>query len=922
MTHPGSRAFRVMRGTLVACLLFFVAGNISAQCLRTVPVANSTQLSTALSAALPGDCIVLANGTYSAFTITRDGTAANPIIIKAASQGGAIVSSGTIRLTGTAYVTVDGLRITSPGSSINVDDRDRNVIVSFYNADNCRITNCTFKPTTMPGNTNWVMLSGASNNNRVDHNEFGPTPNFDVHFVWPCGHDVIPGVTKPADRTPWAEGNGPNNPRMARNTRIDHNHFIGNGAGNGGEAIVLGGIGMTGDYQLLGTIVEFNLFEDCSGDSEVISIKASGNIIRYNTLRRCKASIVSRAGNQNRIEGNFIFGEGVSGTGGIRFYEKDHVIFNNYIESVSAALLVGNGDDYAGTFSHAQTFRAKIVHNTFISAAGGAVNLSYGSHALRPVSTTFANNIVRSTSGSCVTGVTGPTSPVFAQNILTPTGTGTPGASGTGWLNVDAQLSRVGELLKLTSGSPAINAANTSYYSFVTDDADGQARTTPDIGADEFSGASITRQPLTGNDVGPGPDDPEPPACVPVVASGDDGNVAANVLDDNLSTRWSANGDGQWIQFCLNTPQTVTGVKIAFYNGNTRTSTFDVLIGNDGINWSVMGAGIVSSGTTLNLESFNFSLTPGKYVRIVGHGNSVNSWNSYTEVVIMTTNNSNTYTMFPLHDAYVRDGTNAGITHGITDSTLLITKLSPAGQLNNNRESYLQFDLSAVAGITGTITRVTFNAFGKVDGTAVPGVPVSLFPVTNTTWTESTLTWNNKPAAGSTALGTATVPNTANTLITYDITSHALAELAASRTKMSFVMRSDVAHDPRVFFGSDESASGRPFIQVETSTGGNAQQPAPQHLTLERPAETRFRFNHYPNPFKVSSTITFRLEKAGQTNLSVFDITGKRVAVLLNGYLPAGNHQTIFTPGIRSTGIYIMKLEHNGKTVIGRVMKN
>ncbi len=51
-----------------------------------------------------------------------------------------------------------------------------------------------------------------------------------------------------------------------------------------------------------------------------------------------------------------------------------------------------------------------------------------------------------------------------------------------------------------------------------------------------------------------------------------------------------------------------------------------------------------------------------------------------------------TYT--PIHDAYVRDGTNAAITHGTTDSTLLITKVSPTGQLNNARESYLMFDLT------------------------------------------------------------------------------------------------------------------------------------------------------------------------------------------------------------------------------------
>ncbi|MBO9636524.1 MAG: discoidin domain-containing protein, partial [Chitinophagaceae bacterium] len=72
------------------------------------------------------------------------------------------------------------------------------------------------------------------------------------------------------------------------------------------------------------------------------------------------------------------------------------------------------------------------------------------------------------------------------------------------------------------------------------------------------------------------------PPCDPVTASGDDGNVAANVLDNDLNTRWSASGDGQWIQFCLGNPVTVSGVKIAFYNGNVRASRFDIQVSNDG----------------------------------------------------------------------------------------------------------------------------------------------------------------------------------------------------------------------------------------------------------------------------------------------------------------------------------------------------
>src|SRR5581483_10796295 len=58
-------------------------------------------------------------------------------------------------------------------------------------------------------------------------------------------------------------------------------------------------------------------------------------------------------------------------------------------------------------------------------------------------------------------------------------------------------------LQKLSSGSPAIGAANTSYFSYVTTDMDGQARSGADIGADEYSTASVAITPLRTSNVGP-----------------------------------------------------------------------------------------------------------------------------------------------------------------------------------------------------------------------------------------------------------------------------------------------------------------------------------------------------------------------------------------------------------------------------------
>jgi poly(beta-D-mannuronate) lyase len=118
-----------------------------------------------------------------------------------------------------------------------------------------------------------------------------------------------------------------------------------------------------------------------------------------------------------------------------------------------------------------------------------------------------------------------------------------------------------------------------------------------------------------------------------VTASADDGNVPANTLDGSLATRWSAQGDGQWIRFDLGSTRTVTSVKVAFFQGDTRTSTFDVQTSPDGTTWTTRGT-FTSNGTSLNLSTFDSTDASARYVRLLGHGNSVNLWNSYTEVEI------------------------------------------------------------------------------------------------------------------------------------------------------------------------------------------------------------------------------------------------------------------------------------------------
>jgi poly(beta-D-mannuronate) lyase len=462
-------------------------------------VSTSSALASAVAGAGPGTCIQIADGSYSGFTVTADGTASSPITIRAVNRGGATINSGGIFLNGASYVTIEGLRVTSQ-SSRSVDGVTRRLGIALQNAQNCRITRCWLRLSAPPADTHWVGIGGNSNNNRVDHCEFGPfTGTGKQVYIYPTGNATIPGVTPPADRTSWANGNGPFNPNVARNTRIDHN-WLHDKPGGTSEPIILGGFGMTGDYQDLNTIVEYNLFQNANGDSETISVKSSSNIMRYNTVRTTAGGFVSRAGNKNQFIGNFFLQGNVAGSVGVRLHEKDHLVYNNYIENAgSEPINVYSGDPYNSGFTHAQVFRARIVHNTVVIGGGRPVTIGGGGNVLPPQDCVFANNIL--TGASQLLNLPIPGNTVFNSNIANGTlGYSRPSSE---FMLVNPALVSGGGVLRLSASSPAIGFANPSYYSFVTDDMDGQGRSAPDAGSDEYSTGGVLRRPLTSTDVGP-----------------------------------------------------------------------------------------------------------------------------------------------------------------------------------------------------------------------------------------------------------------------------------------------------------------------------------------------------------------------------------------------------------------------------------
>jgi hypothetical protein len=76
---------------------------------------------------------------------------------------------------------------------------------------------------------------------------------------------------------------------------------------------------------------------------------------------------------------------------------------------------------------------------------------------------------------------------------------------------------------------------------------------------------------------------------------------------------------------------------------------------------------------------------------------------------------------------------------------------------------------------------------------------------------------------------------------------------------------------------------------------------------------------NYPNPFNPTTTIDYTLKVNGKVRLSVYDLTGKEVAVLADGIRSAGNHEVRFDGASLTSGIYFYKLR-TAEQVITRKM--
>jgi hypothetical protein len=75
-----------------------------------------------------------------------------------------------------------------------------------------------------------------------------------------------------------------------------------------------------------------------------------------------------------------------------------------------------------------------------------------------------------------------------------------------------------------------------------------------------------------------------------------------------------------------------------------------------------------------------------------------------------------------------------------------------------------------------------------------------------------------------------------------------------------------------------------------------------------------------PNPFARTTSVSYAVPKSGNVSLRLYDVTGKLVTTLANGYVTAGNHSTLVNAEKLASGIYLLKFESDNYTTSSKLI--
>lgn len=393
-------------------------------------VASVAEFDVASTAAVPGDTIVLADGTYTFDTFVMDTAGADgmPLAFVAETPGMAVLTSNSAIRMRADYQLISGFKF---------EDNSARERLLLTGASNCRVVDiavinsgsCT--PTCGVG---FFLLQNDSTYNTLERISFDGTTSIAV---------AIFGVDR-----------GMNHHNIVRYSRFSDAVHI---AGNGGEAIQVGQSQGTdaASHPDLQTVLEYNLFVNATSEPEVISAKASGTTIRNNVLVS-SAGISLRQTTQSLVENNYLYDMKIT-------VRTDGIIRGNYIVGAGVGIDVLAGETYYpvasprwatdGALIEANAIRGSTSRDIYLARDFG--NPSFPLVDTPPRDAVFTDNLILFTGG---------------EGIVDRGSVNTTGTNNV----INEEFSKVGNFAWLTSSPRAdvVSAMEAFYQNLIVSQAE------------------------------------------------------------------------------------------------------------------------------------------------------------------------------------------------------------------------------------------------------------------------------------------------------------------------------------------------------------------------------------------------------------------------------------------------------------------
>ena len=123
-----------------------------------------------------------------------------------------------------------------------------------------------------------------------------------------------------------------------------------------------------------------------------------------------------------------------------------------------------------------------------------------------------------------------------------------------------------------------------------------------------------------------------------------------NASDGHYATKWSVTGDNQWLVFQLDGAYKISHLEITFLKGQEYTSYFDIFGSNDNLTWEPILINSASCNFSGDAQVYDFPEMKKEleysYLKLIGHGNSLNSINDISEFKVFGLNQENPATEY------------------------------------------------------------------------------------------------------------------------------------------------------------------------------------------------------------------------------------------------------------------------------------